>query len=75
MANLFIRSLARLAAPIVEEAVAQIHRRRLAEADAEGITGLDRVFYPIFGPSRLSPPSEQDRQAGALEPPPSVQEA
>jgi hypothetical protein len=70
MASLLVRLLGRLAVPIVEEATVRIHRRRLAEAEA---AGLERVFYPIFGASRLFLDAASDHRPPVAADPPSAE--
>ena len=44
-----LKFIARLARPIVEEAIEQIYARRAAQADAAGIGGMDRIFFKVLG--------------------------
>jgi hypothetical protein len=73
MASLLVRVLGRLAVPIVEEATVRIYCRRLAEAEAADMEGLERVFYSIFGASRLSPGAASDRRPPVADAPPSAE--
>lgn len=49
MANIFIRAIAVLATPIVEEATARIYHRRIADAEARGYQDIKWFNYLMFG--------------------------
>jgi hypothetical protein len=72
MDRFLIKTLAKLVAPIVEEATLQIHRRRGAEARTLGMDGLGESFYRIFGQNLTGSGDEEDRQSGAPALQPSV---
>ena len=63
-----IKFIARLIRPIVEEAIAQIYARRGAQADADGISGLDRVFFKVLGgePEREAPSRKSTHRWGGV---------
>lgn len=50
-----IKLIARLIRPIVEEANRQTHRRRYAEAKANGANGLEGVIFTAFGADLSEP--------------------
>jgi hypothetical protein len=44
-----LKFIATMVRPVVEEAIEQIYARRGAQADAVGISGLDRIFFKVLG--------------------------
>ena len=57
-----LKFIARLARPIVEEAIEQIYARRAAQADAAGISGMDRIFFKVLGGDPQEPELPPERE-------------
>ena len=62
-----VRFLAALVRPVVKEAIRQVYVARREEAKAEGLNGLERMMFMVFGDDSLSPPDDPQEPSHGVE--------